>query len=111
MTVGFFSHDLLLDCYIIIFIFSFPDTLSPAGVQPGIDYVPALSPASGALDENTRTTCFTFTSLEDNLVEGTENVSVIFFFTNRFGSFFPLRDTATVSITDNDGKLIKKVEI
>ena len=92
-------------------IFSFPATLSPAGVQPETDYVPALSPASGALDENIRTTCFNFTSLEDDLVEGTENVSVIFSFTNRFGSFFPQRDTAIVFIADNDGKLIKKVEI
>jgi hypothetical protein len=79
-------------------------TTPTAGVEPETDYEPALNPVRGILNETRNTTCFTFTSLEDILVEGTEDVSVSFYFMNKIGSFVPQGndETAIVAIADND---------
>ena len=72
-----------------------------------VDYDPGVTPGVGTLNMNTSVICFTFTSLDDSLVEGNEEVLVRFSFVNRIGSFVRLRDgEAIIAIADNDCKSI-----
>jgi hypothetical protein len=74
-------------------------TISTAGV----DYEPTVTPASGTLDSNTDRTCFMITTLEDTLVEGTEEIVVRYSFTNQFGSFEKVDNgESIIAIVDDD---------
>ena len=62
----------------------------------------------GTLIEAMNKTCFTISTREDEIVEGTESIVVVITFTNMFGSFiFPQGgNETTVYISDNDGKIL-----
>jgi hypothetical protein len=77
---------------------------SPITAIGGSDYTEIPSPSQGTLNENVPTSCFNVTTLSDSEVEGREDMSIQFTFTDRFGSFIPADtgDIAIIEIIDDD---------